>query len=110
MSHDTKDTALAFLLGVVAGGVTALLLAPDRGTETRRRIREGARDVYRRSGDRITEAKGSLGERAHDLAGSARSRVDHLTQVAKSQASAVREAVAEGKEAYRREVSRPEGE
>lgn len=110
MSHDSRDTALAFLLGVVAGGVTALLLAPDRGSETRRKLREGARDLYERGGERINEAKGSLGERAHGLADSARSRVDHLTHVAKSQASAVREAVAEGKDAYRREVSRQEGE
>lgn len=110
MSNDSKDTALAFLLGVVAGGVTALLLAPDRGTETRRKLREGARDLYQRGGERVHEAKESLGERAHDLAGAAKSRVDHLTQTAKSQAGAVREAVAEGKEAYRREVSRHEGE
>jgi gas vesicle protein len=106
MSYEARDTALAFLLGLVAGGVTALLLAPDRGTETRRRLREGAREVYQKGGEKLSSAKGAVGERAHELADSAKSRVENLTQAARSQAEAVRDAVAEGREAYKREASR----
>ena len=37
-----RYTALAFLIGAAAGGITALLLAPEKGKITRRRLREGA--------------------------------------------------------------------
>jgi len=36
----TKNTALFFALGATVGGITALLLAPDKGKVTRQRIRE----------------------------------------------------------------------
>ena len=108
MASEGRDTALAFLLGVVAGGVTALLLAPDRGSETRRRLRDGARDLYQKGEGSFSTAKDLVGERAHELADTAKHRVDNLTQVARSQAGAVREAVTEGRDAYKRELSRTE--
>lgn len=44
---------LAFLGGVVAGGITALLLAPKSGKETREDIREFIEDGYDRAKDYI---------------------------------------------------------
>jgi gas vesicle protein len=41
MSKST-DTVLAFMLGAVTGGVIALLMAPEKGEVTRKKIREGA--------------------------------------------------------------------
>lgn len=39
----TKSTsATAFVIGALAGGVAALLLAPESGSQLRRRIRNGA--------------------------------------------------------------------
>jgi gas vesicle protein len=110
MANHGRETALAFLLGVVAGGVTAILLAPDRGSETRRRLREGARDLYRKGEEMAGEAKGTVEERAHSLADAARHRVDQLSSAARSQAAAVKGAVAEGRDAYKRELSRTDGE
>jgi hypothetical protein len=39
------SAAIAFLLGAVAGGIAALLLAPQSGAQTRRRLRRGAHDL-----------------------------------------------------------------
>ena len=36
---------IAFLIGAVAGGVAALLLAPQSGAQTRSRLKRGARDL-----------------------------------------------------------------
>lgn len=94
-----RGTALTFLAGVVAGGVTALLLAPDKGTETRRKIRGGAR-----------EFKDEVETKAHDLKQAAQSRIDQVADAARSQAGAVRGAVAEGAQAYRREVGSNDAE
>lgn len=35
-----KNVALVFALGAAVGGITALLLAPEKGDVTRQRIRE----------------------------------------------------------------------
>ena len=42
--------AVAFLIGAVAGGVAALLLAPQTGAQMRGRIGRGARDMRDRGG------------------------------------------------------------
>jgi len=86
---------LAFMLGVVAGGIAALLLAPASGQETRRRIRETSGDVYRRGRDSIEHLGEQVGLKARNISESARHQVD-----------AVKGAVQEGKEAYRRELGK----
>lgn len=95
MANNGRETVLAFLLGAVAGGVTALLLAPDRGSETRRRLRTGARDL-----------KDTASEKGRRLVDATQAGVDHVTESTRAQLGAVRGAVAEGREAYRREVSK----
>lgn len=43
---NTKGSAtMAFVVGAVAGGVTALLLAPQNGQQLRRRIKNGAGEL-----------------------------------------------------------------
>lgn len=99
MSNHGRETALAFLLGVVAGGVTALLLAPDRGSETRRKLRVGARGL-----------KDTAATKARHLKDAAQTGVEHVAESTRTHLGAVRGAVAEGREAYRRELTPKEGE
>ena len=89
-----RNELLAFLLGAVAGGVTALLLAPGEGGETRRRLREGARDL-----------KDTAGVKARHIVDATHAGVEHVAESARTQLGAVKDAVAEGRQAYRREVS-----
>ena len=46
MSDRGRGEFWAFMAGILAGGVAALLYAPARGEETRRKIRETAEDAY----------------------------------------------------------------
>jgi gas vesicle protein len=85
---NARSTFWAFVLGAAAGGATALLLAPDRGEKTRRRIREGA--------DRtIHDVKDAVGGTAKDLGHEVGMRREAVT-----------EAVHTAKETYRRELDR----
>jgi gas vesicle protein len=105
MSKST-DTALAFLLGAVTGGVIALLLAPEKGEVTRRKIREGAGDLYGKgkdfAGDTSDRARGA----AHEAGEWVKEKASDAATVARTQVEAVKSAVAEGKEAYRRELEK----
>ena len=48
----------AFIGGALAGAAAAILLAPDSGDNTRRKIREKAQQEYERMKQRVAQAKG----------------------------------------------------
>ena len=89
------DTFLAFLLGVVAGGAVALLVAPEKGEVTRRKIRSGVTGIYGKGKDLVDDTADTIRSKAEEAAAATRSRVD-----------ALKGAVTEGREAYRREMSK----
>ena len=101
MSHHDEEgyssgsVLLAFVLGGMVGAGVALLLAPQSGTETRRKIKELADDVK---------------EKATDYAGTAKEKVVSTVDMAKElyeeKKSAVAAAVEAGKEAYGKEVTK----
>ena len=50
--NDSMKTLLAFLAGAAAGAAVGILMAPDKGSETRRKIMTRAKDF----GDDMTDA------------------------------------------------------
>jgi len=80
-----KDELGAFLLGFIVGGlagaVTALLLAPQSGAETRTVIREKAIELKDRAASTYEEAYA----KAEETAASAKAQYEALTARAKSQ-------------------------
>lgn len=95
MIRDATDNLVAFGLGVVVGGASALLLAPATGEETRKRLSEEAK--------RLKEHASKL---AQDTSARVQQEVEHLKEVAEVQKAAFREAIHEGKLAYDREIQK----
>jgi len=84
---------LSFILGGVIGAGLALLLAPQSGVETRRRLRELTDDVKERASEYIGQAK--------EKVASSLEKGKHIVEEKKSAISAAIEA---GKKAYEEEV------
>jgi gas vesicle protein len=84
---------LSFLLGGMVGAGLALLLAPQSGVETRKRIREFTDDVKEKATDYVGQTKEKVISTAE--------KGKHLVEEKKSALAAAIEA---GKEAYEREV------
>ncbi|MEW6740855.1 MAG: YtxH domain-containing protein [Nitrospirota bacterium] len=84
---------LSFLLGGMVGAGLALLLAPQSGVETRKRIREFTDDVR----EKATEYVGQTKEKVVSTV----EKGKHLVEEKKSALTAAFEA---GKEAYEKEV------
>jgi gas vesicle protein len=101
-----SDAMVAFLLGAVTGGVIALLLAPEKGEVTRHKIRKGANDLYGKGRSLVKDTGEDLTERAGQLAEKARDKAQDVAEGARHHVSAVKEAFAEGREAYRRELEK----
>ena len=105
MSKNT-DAVLAFLLGAVTGGVIALLLAPEIGEVTRGKIRQGAADLYGRGRDLVDRGQKELTDKVSHAGDKAREKMQDVSEGTRHQLEAVKGAVAEGKEAYRREMEK----
>lgn len=78
MSDNTGKTVLALLAGAAIGAGLGILFAPDKGSETRRKIREGIdheKDVLKhRLSDVTDKIKSRFSKAKMDLEG----EVDHL--------------------------------
>ena len=59
----SSDVVLAFLAGAVAGGLTALFLAPEKGSETRRKLRRRVDDLSEKGGEYFEAAVEGFRER-----------------------------------------------
>ncbi|MDO8730794.1 MAG: YtxH domain-containing protein [Candidatus Omnitrophota bacterium] len=91
----TQDAAVAFAFGALAGGVAALLLAPEKGEVTRKRLKEGAKGLIEHGETFACEVRGA-----------AEGALKTATGTVRRQAEAVRGAVAEGAKVYREELDR----
>jgi gas vesicle protein len=82
-NNDFASFVFGFLVGAVAGGITALMLAPQSGEETRTVIKEKAIEYS----DKATETIDDAYARLEDSLGKAQTQVEELTKVAKEKAA-----------------------
>lgn len=59
-AHGTRNLLIGLALGVLVGAGFALLYAPDRGTNTRRRLGRRIRRLRHRSGESVQDLKTAL--------------------------------------------------
>jgi len=86
MNKETSNVVVAFLVGAVAGSVTALLLAPASGADTRKKISEGLRKAKDKALDGLENAK----------------------EYAETHKDALKQAYQDGKEAYQKSLKKGE--
>lgn len=84
---------LSFLLGGMVGAGVALLMAPQSGAETRRKIREMADEAKEKATDYVGHAKEMVS-----------STVEKGKGIYEERKSAITAALEAGKEAYEKEV------
>jgi gas vesicle protein len=59
-AHGTRNFLMGLAVGALVGAGFALLYAPDRGTNTRRRLGRRIRRLRNRSGESVQELKQAL--------------------------------------------------
>jgi len=90
-----------FLLGLLAGGAAALLLAPCSGREMRGKIRQGVNDGTAK----VNEGVGYVKRRTGEFTGKAGDFIDVGKQRLAREGQRIGAAIEKGKEAFRRETA-----
>jgi gas vesicle protein len=91
----TGSVLLAFLLGGVVGAGIALLVAPQSGAETRRKIKDLAEEAQEKATEFAAATKGKVNETVGKAKG-----------FYEDKRSAITAAVDAGKQAYEKEVKK----
>jgi gas vesicle protein len=60
MSNNTGSTVVAILVGVTIGAGLGILFAPDKGSKTREKIKDGFDDVKNNLNDKLHEVSEKL--------------------------------------------------
>ncbi len=95
MSNKT-DNLLAFIVGAAIGAVAGVLLAPDSGANTRKKLKSKLEDLKEKGAEKLDLVEEKVRAKTQTLVGEAENRV-----------AAVKAAVNEGKAAYVREMKNP---
>lgn len=90
--YGSGSLLISFLLGGVVGAGLALLLAPQSGQETRRRIRELSDDIREKTTDYVGKTKDKVA-----------GMVDDGREYYEERKSIIKSAIDAGKEAYEKE-------
>jgi gas vesicle protein len=88
MNRNASNVLVGILFGAVAGGVTALLLAPASGSETRQKIK----DTLRRGKEKVFD------------------RAEEIKDLAEAHQDALMAAVTGGKDAYQKSLKKSAAE
>jgi len=64
--NDTGKIILAFAAGALAGAIAGVLLAPDKGSETRRKMAEGIKDQLCKGKEKLSDLKEDFEQAVRD--------------------------------------------
>ncbi|MGG7036358.1 MAG: YtxH domain-containing protein [Flavobacterium sp.] len=80
MDSSTKNATIALLAGAVVGAGLGILFAPEKGSKTREKIRDGFEDAKNNLKHKIDDLKHRFGGDHHDLEGSFKNLVSGIGQ------------------------------
>lgn len=80
---------MKFMLGLLTGIIAGLMLAPASGTETRRRISEGASDLAESSREKMQHVSDTARQKARQASTMANQKVQQASEYVKQKAGEI---------------------
>ena len=78
-----RNVILGFLAGAAAGAIAGILLAPDKGSATRRKIVDQTKKITSDIGDNISEKYNNFKDYVSDMLDNVKGGMVHLDHEAK---------------------------
>lgn len=101
MANNTGQTLLALLTGAAIGAGIGILYAPDKGTNTRKKIEKSAKKAQKELQAKLNETKSNLSDKAYAAKQSFEEKLDETLSNASYKADEVLKAMEEKLEALR---------
>jgi len=99
MSQNNGNSIVAILAGVALGATAGILFAPDKGSKTRGKIKDGIDDAKSKAKGKFDEAKnkfqGRYADTKHDVEGSYDELLSNLSHKAEDAISFLEDKLAE---------------
>lgn len=87
MANNAGNVIAGVLAGLAAGTLIGILVAPDKGANTRQKILEGANDLGKKFGDKVEDLAGSarkfkrdVKQSTQDIRDDVHQTIDHLRE------------------------------
>jgi gas vesicle protein len=80
MNKGTKNAVLGFLFGAAAGALAGVLIAPQKGSKTRKQIQKKVMDMSREMTDTITEKVDDLKDQVKEMVGKVKEKVNKINE------------------------------
>jgi gas vesicle protein len=80
MANNAGNVMAGLLAGLAVGTVIGILVAPDKGANTRQKIVDGANELGKRFGDQVQDLAGSARKLRRDVKQSAQEMRDDVHQ------------------------------
>lgn len=90
MSKTTTNALLGFLAGASLGAVMGILFAPDKGEETRKKIKKSADEFGSEFKSSVNEKVDFLGDSFSDFVGEVKKRFTNIEDKFKNDAKVVK--------------------
>ncbi|MFL5754030.1 MAG: YtxH domain-containing protein [Bacteroidia bacterium] len=74
----------ALILGAAVGAALGILFAPDKGTETRKKLFNGAKDIADNLTDKIKDSTSKFRDKADELSDLAENKVNEFGNTVKN--------------------------
>lgn len=99
------DVLIGLGIGMIAGAVTALLLAPKSGEETRRQIGDMGRDAIEQGRQTLDSARQTATDTTRQIGETVQEGVETARRAATDQVRRVGQAIEDGRKGYLKEPS-----
>ncbi len=101
-SNHTTSVLLSFLTGAAAGAITGILFAPDKGVNTREKIKTKASQTYHDIGEGVEDKVSALKSEISHLVDDMKKRVSDLeSDLKKAKTEAAKNVEQKAKEAQK---------
>ena len=94
----TANVLVGFIAGAAAGTITGILVAPDKGVKTRKKlnkqIKRTSRDVSETIGDKVEEIKDKLNDVVDEMRSKAEETEEKIKEKVNSKAKTAKDAAA----------------
>jgi gas vesicle protein len=97
---------MKFLFGMLTGIIAGLMLAPASGSETRRRISEGANDFAENSRDAVRNVSETARQKARQASNMANEKVHQASEYARQKAGDISRAAENATDAVAENIQR----